>query len=181
MITLKGLNKSLHIAPRLYHFFKRFILWAMLLQLIVFLISQAPEITDVIENTLAQWSSSLYRLAVGPMLTEGNRLIHLESGRYVIVDSQCTALSLSATLMAAMFSLPYQWRDKVFAAFLAVSLIQIENIIRITCLFYEVKQPVNNFHLFHLYIWQLINFIVALIIFYSLYNYLNKRLQSVNQ
>ena len=61
----------------------------------------------------------------------------------------------------------------------AIILIQFENIIRITHLFYEIKEPVNNFEIYHLYIWQLVNFLFALTVFYFLNHYVNKKEKSL--
>lgn len=56
-----------------------------------------------------------------------------------------------------------------------VLVIQTLNILRISHLFFEIKHPVNYFEIYHLYVWQLVNFIFAIGVFYLLYNYFCKK------
>jgi len=150
------------------NFFYRFLLWTLLLQVIVWQIETTPYIANFIEHGLAQISGKLYNFYSQQWLVSGNKIIHSDSLRFVYVDRSCTGLSLIATLTAAIFSLSFSWSKKISMVIIAALLIQIENLIRITHLFHLVKQVDSNFDFYHLYIWQLVNFIVALFIFYAL-------------
>ena len=171
-------NASFALSNRLKHFFIYFLLWTFALQLLVFAASNTPEFIDFVTNALAQLSTVLYTLAVEPNSLLNNQLIHTESGRYLVIDSNSTALPLTATLVAALLSTEFSWTKRIVAIVIAVLLLQIENVVRITHLFYEIKQPVNSFHLFNLYIWQFVLFVSAIVIFYWLYNWLQKREKS---
>ncbi|PCI59084.1 MAG: hypothetical protein COB35_12220 [Gammaproteobacteria bacterium] len=159
------------------HFFYWFLLWTLLLQFIVWQIETTPSMANFIEHGLAQISGQLYNFYSQQWLVTDNKIIHSDSLRFVYVDRSCTGLSLIATLTAAFFSLSFSWSKKITMVIIAALLIQIENLIRITHLFHLVKQVDNDFDFYHLYIWQLTNFIVALLIFYALiwiYNKNNK-------
>jgi len=147
------------------HFFYQFLFWTVLLQLLVWQIENTTVIENAIEHGIAKISGFIYNFYSSQWFVEGNKMIHSDSSRFILVNRACTALSLMATLIAAFFSLTLSWKKKVILAIFAVLLIQIVNIFRITHLFYVVRQVDNHFVFFHLYFWQFINFISALLIF----------------
>jgi len=163
----------------LTHFAKAFLLWTVVLQFLVWQFHQTPALANVFQSTLADIVGNFYRLISNKIIVDNNLLIHSETGRYVVVDSQCTGLSLIATLLAGIFSLSHSIKYKLLMAISAIIFIQLENIIRITHLFHEIKDPINNFDIYHLYIWQLVNFIFALAIFYLLNHYINQKEKSL--
>ncbi|NQZ82420.1 MAG: archaeosortase/exosortase family protein [Colwellia sp.] len=163
----------------LSHFSKAFLLWTVVLQIIVWQFHQTPILANAFQNSLADIVGNFYRIISNNIIVDNNLLIHPDTGRYVVVDSQCTGLSLVATLLAGIFSLFHSIKNKLLMAVSAIILIQFENIIRITHLFYEIKEPVNNFEIYHLYIWQLVNFLFALTVFYFLNHYVNKKEKSL--
>ncbi|WDD99375.1 hypothetical protein [Thalassomonas actiniarum] len=125
-------------------------------------------IAAAIEQAIATFSGELYRLFFGDILIAANRLSHEGSGAYVVVDQQCTALALVATVWAGIFSLPHAWKKKIMMAFIAMVIIQLENAFRIMHLYYEIGKMVNRFEFYHLYFWQLINFLTAISVFFFL-------------
>lgn len=153
---------------KLKYFFPRFLLWTILLQTFVWQIGKTPWIINSIENNITEITASIISPFYSNTLVNNNKLIHDDSNRYVVVDKECTALALVATLIASIFSLPYSISKKLLMAFCATILIQIENVIRIVHLYYEVKQPINQFAFYHLYVWQIINFFSAIGIFFLL-------------
>jgi exosortase/archaeosortase family protein len=150
------------------HFFYRFLFWTLLLQLLVWQIETTAIMINTIEHGLAKLSGFIYSFYSSQWLVDGNKIIHSDSLRFIYVDHSCTGLSLIATLTAAFLSLSLAWRKKLILVIFATLLIQIENTLRITHLFHLVQQVDNNFTFFHLYFWQFINFISALLIFYGL-------------
>lgn len=157
----------------LRNFFICFLCWLSLLQICVIVIHSTPELSTSIETAIAELTRLTYSLIFEPIIRENNHIIHISSNRYLVVDHQCTALALCATLTAALLALPHKWTIRIAAAVIAVLLIQIENIIRIVFLMYEIKSPINNFDFYHLYIWQFINFCFALLVFYLCFKYTN--------
>jgi exosortase/archaeosortase family protein len=156
-------------------FAKAFLLWTVILQLTVWQFHQTPALASYFQNSLADIVGTFYRFFSNAIIIDNNLLIHEDTGRYVVVDTQCTGLSLIATFLAGVFALPYSIKNKSIMALSAVMLIQLENILRITHLFYEMKEPINNFEIYHLYIWQLVNFLFALALFYFLNHYINQK------
>jgi len=159
----------------LTNFAKAFLLWTVVLQLIVWQFHQSPILASYFQSSLADVVGTLYTFISNEIIIDNNLLIHPETGRYVVIDSQCTGLALIATFWAGVFSLSYSIKNKIFMALIAVILIQLENLLRITRLFHEIKNPINNFEIYHLYIWQLINFIFALALFYFLSYYITHK------
>ncbi|WDE12162.1 exosortase/archaeosortase family protein [Thalassomonas haliotis] len=121
-----------------------------------------------IEQAIAAFAGECYRLFFGNVLISANRLSHEGSGAYVVVDQACTALTLVATVWAGIFSLRHVWKKKIMMAFIAVIIIQLENAFRIMHLYYEIGQMVNHFEFYHLYFWQLVNFLTAICVFFFL-------------
>lgn len=152
----------------LKQFFPRFLAWTLILQLLVWFAGRMSGTAAAIEQAIAAFVGLLYRLFVGDIFISTNRLIHEGSGAYVVVDQQCTALALVATVWAGIFSLSHVWKKKLMMAAIAVVIIQLENAFRIMHLYYEIGKVINRFEFYHLYFWQLINFLTALCVFFFL-------------
>ncbi|WP_076419556.1 hypothetical protein [Colwellia sp. UCD-KL20] len=161
----------------LLSFFRVFMVWVLLLQLLVWWIDESTRLAFFIQSYLAEAAGYLGHFFLDNVSVIDNKLIHADTQRFVIVDHKCTALSLIATLWAAIFALQYRWSLKILMAISACILIQIENIIRIVHLFNEIKYPINQFELYHLYIWQLVNFVSALALFF-LMNWLAEKYEA---
>ena len=58
---------------------------------------------------------------------------------------------------------------------IAIVAIQALNILRISHLFFEIKHPINHFEIYHLYVWQFINFVSSMGVFYLLQQHFLKR------
>ncbi len=129
------------------------------------ILHQTALTADFIQNLLSQVAGHIYGWFAEDFVVVANKLIHLQQERYVVINQQCTALSLIASLLAAVFSLPITIMQKIGGALFVVVSIQIENIIRIIFLFNEIKKTDNLFDFYHLYLWQFINFVFALLIF----------------
>ncbi len=147
-------------------FFSRFLMWFLIFQSVVWLTYTIPALANSIQSTLASVVIWFYSLFSNGATSDGNIIKHVETGRFLVIDQYCTGFTLVATLVAGLMALHISWTNKFFAAIIAILFIQFENIFRITHLFYEIKQPINNFEIYHLYIWQGINFITALLTFY---------------
>jgi len=152
-------------------FFKRFILWFVLLQTIVLLIEHHPSSIAAIQHLLGSASARLYQFYSTNVVIAGNALINPVSGNYVTIDNACTGLSLIATLTAGLFALSGTIREKMGYFLLIILLIQVENIIRISQLFYLISHQASiaKFNFYHLFFWQFINFIYAMLVFYFIF------------
>ncbi len=147
------------------YFFLHFLLWSLILQVVVWQIQAIPVFANALQHAQALSAAFFYNLYSSQWLVENNVLMHSISRRFIVVDQACTGLTLLATLIAGTFSLLMPWRNKLLMALLLTFLIQLENSLRIAHLFYLIKQPINNFEFFHLYFWQVLNFMSAIFIF----------------
>jgi len=156
-------------------FFIKFLLWSAIFQFAVWQLHHHAFLSELLLNTLAQLSEKFCALFTHNILIDTNRLIHADTGRYIIIDQQCSGLSLIATLLAAFCSLPIKKRKILAMSLIAIVAIQALNIFRISHLFFEIKHPINHFEIYHLYVWQLINFVFSMGVFYLLQQYFLKR------
>jgi len=158
----------------LYVFFIKFLLWSAIFQFAVWQLHHHAFLSDLLLNALAQLAEKFSSLFTDNILLDTNKLIHADTGRYIVIDSQCSGLSLIATLLAAFCSLTNKISEKLVMSLIAIVAIQTLNILRISHLFFEIKHPTNHFDIYHLYVWQLINFVFAMGLFYQLQLYFVK-------
>lgn len=149
-------------------FFTKFLLAVIILQLGVFLLQSNLYFSQLIQGAITSVVSFFYSMIDHTILTEGNLLIHQNSPNFLIVDNSCTGLMLIASVCSAIIAFDYSWQIKIKMIAIGVLILQSENIIRIMHLFYIVKQENNNFEFFHLYVWQVINFVTALLVIVGL-------------
>ena len=149
-------------------FFPRFIVALITLQFIVLAIHSSPEVSSVIQIVLTQMVAWVHE-ALGTSFTmNGNVLTHQDSLHYVIVDNECTGLMLLASVCAAIIGFSRSVLNTLKMIIIAVIILQVENVIRISHLFFEIQLPENNFEFYHLYFWQLVNFLTGLSVIFLL-------------
>lgn len=157
----KQLKKSITLS-----FFTKFILAVVILQLVVYVLQ--ANFSAIIQGSITNAVGLLYSLVDSSIVIDGNLLIHKDSFGFLIVDNSCTGLMLLASVCSAIIAFEYTWQVKVKMIFIAIFILQCENILRIAHLLYVVKNHNNVFDMFHLYIWQAINFAMALIVIIGL-------------
>jgi len=149
-------------------FFSRFIVWVALLQSVVWWFN-STNAAFVFQHGLAEFAGYIGHFFLENITVFENKLIYMDSLRFVVVDNKCTALSLIATLWSGIFALRFKWALKLGMAVGTAILIQLENTIRIIHLYHEIKHPINQFEYYHLYVWQGINFLTAVLVFILMY------------
>ena len=164
----------------LLRFFVDFLSWLICFQFIVAMLHHSANSSSLIQQYITKSVAYFYNIFFPPISYINNVLIHTETNRFLVVDHHCTALALCATVAAAILAIPGNHIKKALVAITAIFLIQIENIFRISHLMYEVQTINNQFELFHLYVWQLINFLFALCVFYTAFKYLNEKHHNKN-
>ena len=179
MVSLQKNRQSSLFCPtnfdsNLFTFFRTFLLFSLIFQSIVWYLNSVPEVAMLIQVTLTQLAGLFSSIFSNDLIIKGNMMIHQSSERFVVVDEQCTGLALTATLFAAVMALSMKKLNKVLALIAIFIALQAFNILRISHLFYEVKTISNNFDFYHLYVWQLLNFIFSLTIFYVLLKNTNR-------
>jgi exosortase/archaeosortase family protein len=158
----------LHKRPIILTFFTKFLLAVIILQLGVYFLHSNLYFSQLIQATIAGCVGFFYSMIDPSIVNESNLLIHQDSPNFLIVDNSCTGLMLLASVCSAIVAFDYAWQVKIKMVIIGILILQCENIIRIMHLLYIVKQDNDNFDFFHLYVWQIINFVTALIVIVSL-------------
>jgi len=148
-------------------YLSRFLLVLIILQGFVYFAHTTPAIFQLIQHTITNTVAYIYQVIAEPVIVDKNTLRHTPAGQYLIVNNECTGLMLVATVFSAIIACQHSWLAKLKMLTMAILLLQCENIFRITHLLYEIKKENNNFEFYHLYIWQALNFIAAIIVIIS--------------
>jgi exosortase/archaeosortase family protein len=158
----------LHKKPISLTFFTKFLLAVIILQTGVYFLHSSSYFSQLIQESIASCVGFFYSMVEPSIVNNSNLLIHQDSPNFLIVDNSCTGLMLIASVSSAIIAFDYAWQVKIKMVIIGVLVLQCENIIRIMHLLYIVKQDNDNFDFFHLYVWQTINFVTALIVIVSL-------------
>jgi len=153
---------------RLIAYFPRFLAYLAVLQGLVFVIQQNETTASILQHNIALVVEKLVTFLNYPISVHANNLMDPTSFRYVIVDNECTGLILLASVCSALLALNKSIKNKLLSVVIAVFIMQIENFIRIVHLYIEMITPNNNFDFYHLYVWQGINFVTALLVLWGL-------------
>ena len=160
-------------------YFYRFLLSIVVSQSLVFFIHQHKGLSSFVQYSLADSVTDIYRYFFTGITVNGNVIV-VNSERYLIIDNECTALMLSASVASAIFALNYSLLSRICSIVLSLLLIQCENILRILHLIFEIQKPDNLFNFYHLYVWQGINFLTAVVVI-LMAEHLMRRLSAKNQ
>jgi exosortase/archaeosortase family protein len=164
-----------HQASPILSFFPRFLIALIILQFMVFSIHSSADLSSLLQQLLTEAVAWLHGIFGTQLIVEGNVLMHQHTLQYVVVDNECTGLMLLASVCAAIIGLARTLQNTLKMLAIAVIILQTENIIRIAHLFFEIKQVDNSFEFYHLYFWQAVNFITALVVFIILEKTFNKK------
>lgn len=150
------------------------------MQSLVFFIHYNAEMATLFQNSLTQIVASIYNNFFTPVAINNNRLIQSDTGQFLIVDNECTALMLSASVAAAIFATQYSFYLRMQSTLFSLKIIQSQNILRILHLVFESQTVDNSFDFYHLYFWQLINFLTALCVIFFADRYMKKKQDSTS-
>ena len=93
-------------------------------------------------------------------------LRNMENGAAVAILPGCNGIDAMIVLLAAIASFPASWREKAIGLIVGFGALQALNIVRIICLFYLLQWNMDWFEWAHLYIWQVLIMLDALIVFF---------------
>ncbi|MEO6687966.1 MAG: exosortase H [Dokdonella sp.] len=113
-----------------------------------------------------------HAIAYGKILqsTNGNFAISIERG--------CNGVEAVIILVSAMLAFPAPWKHKLVGIGLGFVAIQVLNLVRIISLFYLGQWNRMWFDWFHLYLWQALIVLDALVVFLIWLRYLPYDVQS---
>ncbi len=126
----------------------------------------------VYENLITPWTSILASIAASIMdffdsgiLTDQTQIIDRATGFAIQVESGCNGVEAFVILAAAVLAYPTSWRHQLSGIALGFLAIQGLNIIRIISLFYLAQWRADWFEWAHLYVWQTLIMLDALLFF----------------
>jgi len=123
---------------------------------------------------LAVISSYIMRIFDADVIAQADVIRSSSTGQAVRIAAGCNGVEAVIVLFAAIFAFPSSFKHKIYGFVLGFFGIQILNIIRIISLFYLLQWNKNWFDWFHLYLWQALIIIDALVVWLIWLRYLPK-------
>lgn len=155
-------------------FIARFGLFLIFFQTVVYVIHESAYLSSNLQVWLANLAAYAYNLFGEGAYVEGNAIYASGAANFVYVDNECTGLQLLATLISLVCTFRDDLKYKLLWIGIITMLLFSINIIRISHLFYVAVYSWDLFELFHIYIWQLSNFVVGLILIYTYHFFRNR-------
>ena len=143
------------------------ILFLVLLFLLFTLEVLGPVETHVIHpftEGLATFSTWLIRIFDDSVTTTGNAIHSSRVAWGVTIERGCNGVEAVIILFAAIFAFPAPWKHRLLGFVAGFFAIQALNLVRIISLFYMGQWSMVWFEWFHLYLWQALIIIDALVV-----------------
>jgi len=115
-------------------------------------------------SAVADISVSIVTVFDDNVLAVGNVIRDKTNGFGVRIERGCNGLEAVIILFAAIFAFPAPWRHKLVGFVVGFFAIQVLNLVRIISLFYLGQWNYTAFEWFHLYLWQALIILDALVV-----------------
>jgi len=113
---------------------------------------------------VADASAGLIRAFDGDAYSAGKSLFSRKTGFGVTIEAGCNGVEAMLVLLAGILAFPAPWKLKVIGLAIGAVAIQALNLVRIVSLFYLGQWDAQWFEWAHLYIWQSLIMLDALIV-----------------
>ena len=113
---------------------------------------------------VADASAGVIRAFDSDAVAEGKTLYSRESGFAVTIEAGCNGVEAMLVLAAGILAFPAPWRAKAIGLAVGIVAIQALNLVRIVSLFYLGQWQRDWFEWAHLYVWQALIMLDALIV-----------------
>ena len=113
---------------------------------------------------VADTSAGLIRAFDGDARSVGKTLYSEKTGFAVTIEAGCNGVEAMLVLLAGILAFPAPWRLKLIGLAIGIVAIQALNIVRIVSLFYLGQWDAQWFEWAHLYIWQSLIMLDALVV-----------------
>ncbi len=123
---------------------------------------------------LADISVFLIKLFDDDVLAYGKIISSTVNGFAVSIEPGCNGVEAVIILFAAIFSFPATFKQKMIGFALGFVAIQALNLVRIISLFYMGQWNMVWFEWFHLYLWQALIILDAMVVWMIWLRYLQK-------
>ncbi|MDY0251328.1 MAG: exosortase H [Pseudomonas sp.] len=146
----------------------RFLIFFTVILILLF----TAELTQPVQNAiilpwteaLALTSASLITLFDSNVAAFGKILHSTTNGFAVSIEAGCNGIEAAIVLIAAIFAFPAPWKNRILGIIAGLLALQSLNIIRVISLFYLGQWNQQAFEWAHLYIWQALIMLDALIV-----------------
>ena len=112
---------------------------------------------------LAFFSASILHLLDSTVHSYGVLIINNQTGNGVKIEPGCNGVEAFIVLVAAILAYPSQWYDKLQGIVIGFFAIELLNVVRVMTLFYLSQWDKSIFEFAHLYLWQALIMLDALI------------------
>lgn len=123
---------------------------------------------------LATISASIMKVFDKDVIAQADVIRSNANGVAVKIAAGCNGVEAVIVLFAAIFAFPSKFIHKIYGFILGFFGIQLLNIVRIISLFYLLQWDKTWFDWFHLYLWQALIIIDALVVWLIWLRYLPK-------
>ena len=113
---------------------------------------------------VAQASSALMRTFDPAVIASGPTLASTQSGFAITILAGCNGVEAMIVLAAGMLAFPAPWKSRAVGIAVGVVAIQALNLVRIVSLFYLGQWDREVFEWAHLYLWQALIMLDALVV-----------------
>jgi exosortase H (IPTLxxWG-CTERM-specific) len=131
----------------------------------------ALELTPLGQAVVVPWTELVAKMSAGLVTTfdgsamaQGKALFNPKTGFGVVIEAGCNGVEAMLVLLAGILAYPASWRLKAIGLAIGVVAIQALNIVRIVSLFYLGQWNMQWFEWAHLYVWQALIMLDALIV-----------------
>ncbi|MBK6741543.1 MAG: exosortase H [Hydrogenophilales bacterium] len=147
----------------------RFFLLFLLIQGVLFTLDILEPVRQAFvlpfTELLARTSAWLVTLFDARVHAEGIILRNIQNGFAVSIEPGCNGIEASIVLIAAILAFPAPWKHKLIGLLAGLTAIQALNLVRIISLFYLGQWNMDVFEWAHLYLWQALIMLDALVVF----------------
>jgi len=115
-------------------------------------------------NQVAAASAAVVRVFDGSAMAQGKTLYDPKSGFGVTIEAGCNGVEAMLVLLAGILAYPAPWRARLAGLAVGTVAIQALNLVRIVSLFYLGQWNYAWFEWAHLYVWQALIMLDALVV-----------------
>jgi exosortase H (IPTLxxWG-CTERM-specific) len=115
-------------------------------------------------DLVARASAMLLRAFDRDVVVSGAAIFSASSGFGIVIRAGCNGVEATIVLLAAMLAYPAPWRHRLLGFAAGALAVQALNLVRIASLFYLGQWNETAFEWAHLYVWQALIMLDALVV-----------------
>lgn len=129
-------------------------------------------VIDPFTSGLASVCTWLVAMFDGDVIAQGKEIRSLSTGFAISIERGCNGVEAMIVLLSAVLAFPAPWKHRMVGLAIGFVAIQSLNVVRIISLFYLGQWSMTAFEWFHLYIWQALIILDALVVWLIWLKYL---------